>query len=847
MASRNQSRRRSLSPHVMATGRQMADRLLYGLVKAIGRKAIVSLNSGLKISGILYTIGDFSGDGNFSICLKFPLDETVATSNDRQVEIFDSEYLLIPNKDILMMKMQNVDFTTVEKNGSEDNVSEAFNAVSSGEANGFKTDSAISSEHHTFQPHALKKWVPDDGLLEDSLDALESNIGRSNGGHWDQFKANEEKFNIHSTFDESLYTTTISKDSPDFRKRLKEADRIAHEIESQGTHGNVHLAEERGLHIDDSGLDEEDKYSGVMRDQSSVSSKEKSQQSGKQNEDHRHSAHPDQDKILMGMLKSNQQKSTSSSVRPVQAGKYATPRQRAAYYHKDPAVIYSSAVSNLPAKPGKKLVVEESVVSSKKVHTIKGSPPTSAPDSSSTSKVPERPKAKTAGILDKNKAVSSSARTETASKHQSDIAALKEFSAHLKISENVPDDILPLISKARLQRQRTDAEGSGIKANARPQHVVTDKEVITEASKSLPTKKLLSDVSKNDHNSRISQKEYSASPEPSTTKAKEITSMTNKVSSNSVHASTRNNTDTRYNQSQQGRHRRSPVSFFGVGRVPSDALKAKKNLLEGRFNILVSAKVEYKQKLKSEEKSTPAETILIIQIERPFTTTPTWPSTESKSYKSAFSLQPEWVPAPSMGRKMFIPSQTIPMLAPQSMPPPIMLPSGGPPRMMEMGPLTSQQSSQQFGYGRRGSSASRRNNSQSSSPNMPNISSRSPIQGVQPGLPHISQQPQQQHKQQQGQQPVQPQQMPIGSGPPQPIHMQSPTQMGGMQMGAVPQYQFMYQQPQFIPMYTPNPMAMNGAQPMSFYPGIPPPMMPGNGGMMPRRNSRNRGGHYARQ
>ena len=223
----------------------MADRLLYGLVKAIGRKAIVSLNSGLKISGILYTIGDFSGDGNFSICLKFPLDETVATSNDRQVEIFDSEYLLIPNKDILMMKMQNVDFTTVEKNGSEDNVSEAFNAVSSGEANGFKTDSAISSEHHTFQPHALKKWVPDDGLLEDSLDALESNIGRSNGGHWDQFKANEEKFNIHSTFDESLYTTTISKDSPDFRKRLKEADRIAHEIESQGTHGNVHLAEER--------------------------------------------------------------------------------------------------------------------------------------------------------------------------------------------------------------------------------------------------------------------------------------------------------------------------------------------------------------------------------------------------------------------------------------------------------------------------------------------------------------------------------------------------------------------------------------------------------------------------
>ena len=46
----------------------MADRLLYGLVKAIGRKAVVSLNSGLRISGILYTIGEFSSDGNFTVC-----------------------------------------------------------------------------------------------------------------------------------------------------------------------------------------------------------------------------------------------------------------------------------------------------------------------------------------------------------------------------------------------------------------------------------------------------------------------------------------------------------------------------------------------------------------------------------------------------------------------------------------------------------------------------------------------------------------------------------------------------------------------------------------------------------
>ena len=318
----------------------------------------------------------------------------------------------------------------------------------------------------------MKKWVPDDGLEDQTLDSLELNTGKSSGGHWDQFKVNEEKFNIHSTFDESLYTTKISKDSPDFQRRFKEAERIAHEIESQGTHGNVHLAEERGLRVDDSGLDEEDKYSGVLRDQSPTNRKGKDSASDKQKDNCRPSAHPNEDKILMGMLKSNKQKSISS-IKPVQAGRYATPRQRAAYYHKDPAVIYSSAVTNLPAKPIKKVAAEESASTSNNPEINDDAVPKSAPVVSSSSKNQEKPKAASANVSDKNEAgtLANSGR-KPLSKHQSDIAALKEFSAHLKIPENVPGDILPLISKARMQRQKADSKGREKKVEAKPQQTV---------------------------------------------------------------------------------------------------------------------------------------------------------------------------------------------------------------------------------------------------------------------------------------------------------------------------------------------------------------------------------------
>lgn len=80
-------------------------------------------------------------------------------------------------------------------------------------------------------------------------------------GEWDQFKANQELFNVNATFDENLYTTQLDKSQMDGR-RIAEAERLAREIEGTVT-TNIHLAEERGFQVE-TDFDEEDLYSGVL-------------------------------------------------------------------------------------------------------------------------------------------------------------------------------------------------------------------------------------------------------------------------------------------------------------------------------------------------------------------------------------------------------------------------------------------------------------------------------------------------------------------------------------------------------------------------------------------------------
>lgn len=145
------------------------------------------------------------------------------------------------------------------------NVSPAeVSAKESNGTSGFRTDSDISG-NLAMRERTLQRWEP----AETDVDlSLESSTGDTAG--WDQFEANERLFGAKTNYDENLYTTRIDRSDPTYRQKQADAARIAREIEGTDV-DNSHMREERGLVAPDTGdQDEEDKYSGVRRDNKNV-------------------------------------------------------------------------------------------------------------------------------------------------------------------------------------------------------------------------------------------------------------------------------------------------------------------------------------------------------------------------------------------------------------------------------------------------------------------------------------------------------------------------------------------------------------------------------------------------
>ncbi|KAI0461332.1 hypothetical protein LJB42_000999 [Komagataella kurtzmanii] len=296
------------------------DRLLFALAHSIGSKVIVTVGSGSSYSGMLVSFNDFAADSELSVIVKYP--ELIDGSQENDAEELP-ETLVFKAKDIVAVEIEQLDFSKAHNSYPAAIAEAAEGNTDSKKA--FKTDTDISGKSQS-KERELQKWVPegpdtDLGNLEDDTHA-----------NWDQFEVNERKFGVKSTYDENLYTTRINRDDPDYERKLVEAERIAKEIESQSYNGNIHVAEERGLVVDDSGIDEEDKYSGVLRDD------DNSQNKGGE--------------LLLGMLKKNV-KAQPSELKQYKAGRYVPPNHRAANFHHDPAVLQSSAITQDTTKTNK--------------------------------------------------------------------------------------------------------------------------------------------------------------------------------------------------------------------------------------------------------------------------------------------------------------------------------------------------------------------------------------------------------------------------------------------------------------------------------------------------------------
>ncbi|KAF7327786.1 LsmAD domain-containing protein [Mycena kentingensis (nom. inval.)] len=133
----------------------------------------------------------------------------------------------------------------------------------------FRTDADISAKKGAGRERELQAWQPSTDIAPNAnaggLGGDDETFGAgSTKGNWDQFNANEKLFGVKTSFDEDVYTTKLDRNAPDFKERERKAQRIANEIQMSGT-SNPHIAEERNHNVDDSGVNEEDKYGAVVR------------------------------------------------------------------------------------------------------------------------------------------------------------------------------------------------------------------------------------------------------------------------------------------------------------------------------------------------------------------------------------------------------------------------------------------------------------------------------------------------------------------------------------------------------------------------------------------------------
>ncbi|BFZ59870.1 poly(A)-binding protein binding protein [Saitoella coloradoensis] len=410
--------------------KHMYDRLLFLIVNLVGNQVSATIRSGARFSGILLSA---KTEGDFGVVLKNARQTHAAMGDEPLKEQREAkDTLIILPQDLVEIRAEKIDLGQVageRKNG------------------GFRTDTDISARPTSTTPlgseRELTRWEPDTSELA-SL-TLEESTSKAAGGNWDQFATNEKLFGVRSDFREELYTTKIDKNHPLYKQREAAAAKIAREIE-QSTVSGAHMMEERGLAVDDSGLDEEDLYGAVIRDSLPQRTASQSNSQGAE--------------ALMkelGMRSRKDDRYTPPALRGPAAAGAGVPGQPI-----DPAIISAKMVKPpTPAKEEKKdEIVQAPVVESTDKEVAKDQEKASATKDGKIE----------AEVIGSFKQFVSGERERLNQKKQAlmkkekdgRLQDLLKFSQQFKLRTPVPEDLVPILAKDKAKQEeiRTKAKAA---------------------------------------------------------------------------------------------------------------------------------------------------------------------------------------------------------------------------------------------------------------------------------------------------------------------------------------------------------------------------------------------------
>ncbi|KAG0689206.1 hypothetical protein C6P40_005436, partial [Pichia californica] len=490
---------------------------------------------------------------------------------------------------------------------------------------GFKTDAAISNR--TFKERNLEAWKPDKDIPE--MVSLEDS--RNDNGTWDQFAVNKEKFKIEAEFNEDEYTVKLDTTNPQYKERMKFAEKMAKDIESQSANGNLHLAEERGAIVDAEDIDEEDKYSGVLRENAKS------------------------EKKLMNMLKADTPVSSSVSskvsIPSTSSSSYVSPNQRSV---KKESSFVSTATSTIGNQPVTSSTTQSTSTSLSNVSTqtstsnsTSNSTPTPTPTPSVSSiKLPEKPT--TAPQSKEMKKSSSESVSPTVKKivpnKQTDSSSTKEQTSNLSPTSFTAVPVQSAISTTgggnsqKVRSQQPPPSSSSSLLSSSEQQQQQQQQPIT-----------------NHHHQQHQHQQHAQNMQQSPQFQQQILSHQQPIMrtpqlnyiprnnyvnqqqyqqqmnyrNNNYHPNNNNNMNNQFNQNHNNNNnqRKKSSSQFVLSHGPCEK-SVTGLILKDKFNILLSAKSEYKSK-NTENKS-------IIPMLPAFYTDPNWPSTSDETYVSIF-------------------------------------------------------------------------------------------------------------------------------------------------------------------------------------------------------------------
>ena len=251
----------------------------------VGQKVQITLVSGAVYGGVFHTATPFSSlpaDQRNKLVLQAISIVKAPTDNTTAPEVKAGQTLVVDMAQVVHLHLKSIRMdalTTIHNNTSNNNASAGFQTdteISGKNSGGSKGLVAAGTAWTTpiASPPTSGNGTNNTSSNNSRADALMGNAARvtpvqASGlqgsiGGWDQFKANEQLFNVKASYDENLYTTELDKSTLD-KQKIEQAEKLAREIEGAAS-SNPHIAEERGHKIEGD-YDEEDLYSGVLKEQ----------------------------------------------------------------------------------------------------------------------------------------------------------------------------------------------------------------------------------------------------------------------------------------------------------------------------------------------------------------------------------------------------------------------------------------------------------------------------------------------------------------------------------------------------------------------------------------------------